>query len=187
MTLPPQVRERQTVFRGKKFSVERATLTYQSGHTTTAEVVRHPGAVVIVPCLPSGELGVIRQYRHALGMSILEFPAGTLEPGEAPAACAARELVEEIGFRAATLVDLGILYPAPGFCDEKQFLFFAVGLVPASAPGDDDEIIECVPLSVGAVREAVASGEFVDAKSIAAFYRALARGLLDATAGDLRG
>lgn len=187
MIAPPNVRDRTTVFRGKKFSVERATLTYDSGHTTTAEIVRHPGAVVIVPRLPSGELGVIRQYRHALGTSILEFPAGTLEPGEAPAACAARELVEEIGFRATTLIDLGVLYPAPGFCDEKQFLFFAEGLVAASAPGDDDEIIECMPLSIGAVREAVVSGEFVDAKSIAAFYRALARGLIHETAATSRG
>lgn len=172
----PSERARETVYRGKKFSVERMELAYEGAQTTTFEVVRHPGAVVIVPLLPSGELGVIRQYRHALGTSILEFPAGTLEPGEAPLACALREIVEEIGYAAATMVDLGILYPAPGFCDERQYLFLARDLTPAVAQGDADEIIDLVPLTAVAVRDAVAAGEFADAKSVAAFYRALARG-----------
>jgi ADP-ribose pyrophosphatase len=171
-------RERSTVYVGRKFSVERSTLDHPNGRSSVCEVVRHPGAVVVLPRSDTGEILVIRQYRHPLGLSILELPAGTLEVGETPHACASREIVEEVGFRAGTMLDLGVLYPAPGFCDEKQFLFLATDLVPASAPADDDEVIQVVPMSVPAIREAIKSGELSDAKSIAAFYRAELRGLV---------
>ena len=178
MTTIPRVLECATVYEGKKFSLERRVLEYSTGYRTVFEAVRHPGAVVIIPRTSTGELLVVRQYRPALGAAILEFPAGTLEVGESPQACAAREIVEEVGHRAGTMLDLGILFPAPGFCDEKQFLFLATDLTSASAPADEDEIIDVVPLSVVAVKEAIKSGEMNAAKSIAAFYRAELRGLL---------
>lgn len=171
-------REREVVYAGRKFSVERSVLDHTNGRSSVFEVVRHPGAVVILPLTLHGEILVIRQYRHALATSILELPAGTLEVGESPNACASREIVEEVGYRAGTMLDLGVLYPAPGFCDEKQYLFLATDLSPASAPGDDDEFIEVVPMSAAGIREAIKSGELSDAKSIAAFYRAELRGLL---------
>lgn len=171
-------RDRSVVYAGRKFSVERSVLEHPNGRSSVFEVVRHPGAVVVLPLTAQGEIVAIRQYRHALSTSILELPAGTLEPGESPHACASREIVEEVGYRAGTMLDLGVLFPAPGFCDEKQYLFLATELSPASAPADDDELIEVVPLSVAAVREAIKSGELNDAKSIAAFYRADLRGLL---------
>lgn len=174
----PRELHRTVVFQGKKFSVEQSSLELPNGRTTTFEAVRHPGAVVIVPCTADGELLMIRQYRHALRATILELPAGTLEPGEAPAACAAREIIEEVGQKAGALVELGILFPAPGFCDEKQFLFFASDLTPAYAPADDDEVIEVVSMTLAAVMDSISSGELCDAKSIAAIARAKARNLL---------
>jgi ADP-ribose pyrophosphatase len=170
--------ERSVAYTGKKFTVERSVLEHPNGRTSVVEVVRHPGAVVILPVTESGEILAIRQYRHALSTSILELPAGTLEVGESPHACASREIMEEVGYRAGTMLDLGILYPAPGFCDEKQYLFLATDLSPASAPADDDEVIEVVPMSIEGIREAIKSGELSDAKSIAAFSRAELRGLL---------
>jgi ADP-ribose diphosphatase len=97
-------------------------LRLPSGRTVVRQVVKHPGAVVIMPQLADGRLLLIAQYRFAVGETLLEFPAGTLEPGEAPLECARRELVEETGYRADHWHPMGIIYSSPGFCDEQQHL-----------------------------------------------------------------
>ena len=168
----PTLLRTETIYRGRKLTLEREELRQPSGTGTIFEVVRHPGAVVILPLHADGSLVAIRQYRRAVGREILEFPAGTLEPGEDPAACAARELVEEIGFAAGVWTPLGELFPAPGFCDERQHLFLARDLTPARAEADDDEIIEPVTFSPAEVEKLIATGGMVDAKSIAIFCRA---------------
>jgi ADP-ribose pyrophosphatase len=117
-------------------------LRLPSGRTVVRQVVKHPGAVVIMPQLADGRLLLIAQYRFAVGETLLEFPAGTLEPGEAPLACARRELIEETGYRAEHWRPLGVTYPSPGYCDEQQHLFMATGLVPEHAAGDEDEVLE---------------------------------------------
>jgi ADP-ribose pyrophosphatase len=142
------------------------------------QVVKHPGAVVIIPQLEDGRLLLIAQYRFAVGATLLEFPAGTLEPGEAPLECARRELIEETGYRAEHWRALGITYPSPGYCDEQQHLFMATGLVPEHAAGDEDEIIEVKRLTVQEVERAIADETLVDAKSIAAYARAKLQGVL---------
>ena len=98
-----------------------------------------------------------------------EFPAGTLEVNEDPQACAHRELAEEAGVAATHWISLGELFPAPGFCTEKQHLYFASGLSPHRLQGDEDEIIEPLEFSVREVEELIASGNMRDGKSIAAF------------------
>jgi ADP-ribose pyrophosphatase len=132
------------------------------------QVVKHPGAVVIVPQLEDSRLVLIEQYRFAVGETLLEFPAGTLEPDEAPLECARRELIEETGYRADHWHALGVIYPSPGYCDEQQHLFVASGLVPDQAAGDEDEILEVKRLTVQEVERAIADGTLIDAKSIAA-------------------
>ena len=112
------------------------------------------------------------------GETLLEFPAGTLEPGEAPLECAKRELIEETGYRAEHWRALGITYPSPGYCDEQQHLFMATGLVPEHAAADEDEILEVKRLTVQEVERAIADGALVDAKSIAAYARAKLQGVL---------
>src|SRR5206468_5168327 len=104
--------------------------------------VVHPGAVAILPLDAKGRVLMIRQFRPATGDWMLEIPAGTLEKGEAPLACAKRELIEEIGFAARKWKRLGAVYTAPGFCTEKIHLFKAWDLKPAFAEKDDDEHIE---------------------------------------------
>jgi len=157
--------------------VEQA-LRLPSGRTVVRQVVQHPGAVVIMPQLADGRLVLIAQYRFAVGETLLKFPAGTLEPGEAPLECAKRELIEETGYRADHWRALGIMYPSPGSCDERQHLFVASGLVPEHATGDEDEIIEVNRLTVQEVERAIVDGALVDAKSIAAYARARLQGML---------
>lgn len=167
-----------TVYNSKVFTVKTETISLPNGKTAERFTVEHPGASVILPQANSGELLLVRQYRHAIGRQILEFPAGTLEQAEDPMECAKREIVEEIGFAASKWTSLGSILPAPGFCSELQHLFFAEELTEAYAEADDDEFIEVISMSVQAVEEAILVGEISDAKSIAAFSRARFRGLL---------
>lgn len=149
-----------------------------NGKTVTRAIVKHPGAVVIVPQDHQGRLLLIRQLRVAVREEVLEFPAGTLEAGENPLDCARREIMEEIGMCAGCWQPLGQLVPTPGFCDERQHLFFASNLTPGHAEGDEDEIITVVALTPTELEEKIVSGELKDAKSISAYTRAKLSGIL---------
>lgn len=162
----------ESVYSGVVFDVRLDTVVIPNGKTVTRDIVIHSGAVVIVPRSADGKFLMVQQYRHAVGHSMLEFPAGTLEIGEEPLACAKRELIEEVGHNAKNWQSLGTLYPAPGFANEVQHLFFATELTPDSAPGDEDEIIEVVSLGADEIKAAITGNQLMDAKSIAAFYRA---------------
>jgi ADP-ribose pyrophosphatase len=174
----PEVLSTKVLHRFRIFAIVEQALRLPSGRTVVRQVVQHPGAVVIIPQLEDGRLVLIEQYRFAVGETLLEFPAGTLEPGEAPLDCARRELIEETGYRAEHWHALGIMYPSPGYCDERQYLFVASGLVPEHAAGDEDEILEVKRLTVQEVERAIVDGALVDAKSIAAYARAKLQGVL---------
>ena len=143
-----------------------------NGNVVTLEIVRHRGAAAVVPVDDDGRVVLIRQYRHATKGYLLEVPAGTLDPGETPEACALREVEEETGLRAAHLDPLGFIWTTPGFTDERIWLYRATGLTPTAAAHESDEIItvERLPLDE-AVRRALA-GEITDAKSVCALLRA---------------
>jgi ADP-ribose pyrophosphatase len=151
------------------------------GGETEREVVRHAGASVMLPLLDDGRAVLVRQFRYPIGRVLLELPAGKLEPGEEPLACAERELVEEIGWQARTWRRLGSFYTTPGFSDEVLHAFLATDLERPARPAepDPDEIFEIVPMSAGQIRQAIASGELCDAKSLVALQLARVQGLLD--------
>jgi ADP-ribose pyrophosphatase len=174
----PEVLSTHVLHRYRIFAIVEQELRLPSGRTVVRQVVHHPGAVVIIPQLEDGRLLLIEQYRFAVGATLLECPAGTLEPGEAPLDCARRELIEETGYRADHWRALGTMYSSPGFCDEQQHLFYASGLVPEHAAGDDDEMLEVKRLTVLEVERAMTDGALVDAKSIAAYARAKLQGML---------
>lgn len=132
------------------------------------DTVVHPGAVAILPFDNKGRVIMIRQFRPAVGDWMLEIPAGTLEKGEQPLACAKRELIEEIGFAAKRWKKLGAVYTAPGFCTELIHLYKAWDLKSDFAEKDEDEHIELAVMSMAQVRRAVKSGKIVDAKSLSA-------------------
>lgn len=134
-------------------------------------LIHHPGASAVVPVLsdPAGEdpqLLLIRQYRYATGGYMWEIPAGRLEPGEAPMACAERELLEETGCHCERLVPLTYLWTTPGFTNEKIHLFMATGLTQGEAAREADEFMEVVPLKLSKVLEMIRDGEITDAKTL---------------------
>jgi ADP-ribose pyrophosphatase len=174
----PSVIHEHTVFTGLGFQVVQENIQLATGRTRRHLTVRHPGAVVLLPYDTDETLLVIEQYRYSLRRTLLEFPAGTIEPGEPPLACAQRELAEEVGRAARRWESLGELHPAPGFCDEVQYCFFATELTPYVAQRDEDEVIEIVPMRSTQVEQAIRDGHMTDGKSIALYTRAKLRGLI---------
>ena len=149
-------------------------LQLPDGRTAQKGAVEHPGAVVLVPILPSAqgpEVLMLRQYRHVLDTDILELPAGTRGWDEPWLTCAQRELREETGHRAETFTSLGQVWPAPGLSDELMQLYLAEELTPAPLPGDEDEAIEVVPMPLAELETMAWDGRLLDAKSIVAILR----------------
>ena len=161
----------EVIYRGRIFTVQVESITLPGGHPLAAEIIRHPGSVVIVPVQENGDVVLVRQYRHALGRHVWELPAGSLKPHEHVETAAARECQEETGFVPAALHYLGAYYPTPGYCDEKMHFFRAAGLR-TPGPGDpqarpdDDEDIETRAFSRDAIRGMMAAGDIVDLKTI---------------------
>ncbi len=170
--------EREMIHRGVRFDLERLRLTTADGREVVREIVRHPGAVVIVALDGAGGVVMIRNQRPAVGRAIWELPAGTLEAGEAPEVTAGRELEEETGYRAARVEKLGEFYTTPGLTDELMRAYLASGLTPVGQRLEAGEEIEAEVLPVARVWEMFDSGELMDAKSIVALLLAQRRGLL---------
>jgi ADP-ribose pyrophosphatase len=172
---------RELLFKGAKFDFERLTVQDAAGQTLVRQSVRHPGAVVILPILreSAGESVVlIRNWRISIEQWLYELPAGTLEPGEEPAACAARELEEETGFAAATITALGRFYTSPGMSNELMWAYAATGLRPVGQRLEPDEWVTVHPVRTAGAFGMIDSGELTDGKSILALLLARQRGLL---------
>jgi ADP-ribose pyrophosphatase len=157
---------------GFRVHVSNERVVLPNGVTLWLDIVRHPGAAAIVPFIGDEEVLLIRQYRHAAAGTLLEVPAGKIDPGETPRTCAGRELEEEAGYRAGRLVDLGWIWTTPGFTDEKIHLFAAFDLTPSKQRPEDDEVIEVVRMPLAEAVELVWSGVLNDAKSSLALLRA---------------
>lgn len=140
----------------------------QGGAEVTRSVIRHPGAVLIIPVLDDGRLVMIRNWRVALEQAIWEFPAGTLEPDEQPLVSAGRELSEETGYTAESFTVLGSFYTSPGFADERMHVFVATGLSPGPQRLEPHEEIVVESRSWHELSTMVTEGTLVDGKSIAA-------------------
>ena len=171
-----------------KWRVRVDTFRLADGRLYERGAIEHPGAVVLVPLRPvrpggSGpEVLMLRQYRPALGLTILELPAGTREPEEPWLSCALRELREETGCRAESMTALGEIWPAPGLSDERMALFLAEGLSADPLPMDVDEeiVVEVWPLAELVVM--ALDGRLEDGKSVAAILRAAHHlGLMNST------
>ena len=166
-------REVRRVFEGRIFTVEIETITLPKGHELKAEVVRHPGSVVIIPVTSDGKIILVRQYRAPLGRWAWELPAGSLKPRENVESAARRECHEEIGLIPGTLEKLGAFYPTPGYCDEEMNFFRVSDLREPTddddaAEPDEDEDIETKAYSRAELWSMIRRGEIIDLKTVAA-------------------
>jgi 8-oxo-dGTP pyrophosphatase MutT (NUDIX family) len=153
---------------GRRVHVEQRRLPRRDGGEELRDMVVHPGAVVLLPVLDDGRLLLIRQHRFTVGRTLLELPAGTREADEEISLCAARELEEETGYRAARLTPLLSFLPTPGMSDERMHVFVATGLTATEQRLDQAEQIEVEPLPLGEVLARIERNEIEDAKTIAA-------------------
>ncbi|MEL1135207.1 NUDIX hydrolase [Desulfitobacterium sp. THU1] len=158
--------KREIVFSGRMLRMDRDTVCLPNGAETTREVVRHPGAVGILP-FKGEELLLVRQYRYPIEQVTLEIPAGKLDPGETPLDCAERELREETGFRG-TLEHMVSIYTTPGFTDEIIHLYKANDLIWDPLQADEDEFLNVVSIPWTEAQKMVLAGEFKDAKTMLA-------------------
>lgn len=161
----------ERLYTGRILDLDRDTVRFPDGSTGALEMVRHPGASAVVPFLDDPGAAdprvlLIRQFRHAADGFIWEIPAGRLDPGEAPEACAHRELEEETGMRAERLDRLTTIYTTPGFTDERIHLFLARGLTRGRQRREADEFLELHPRRWTEVTELVRSGQIADAKTL---------------------
>jgi ADP-ribose pyrophosphatase len=155
-------------YTGRFLTVEQRSAVVPGGRSVQVECVRHPGAVLIVPFLSPQRIILLRQYRPVIGDWLYELPAGTLEEGEKPLACARREIIEETGYRAGLMRRLGRIYPVPGYSTEIITMFAAERLTPVGMACEDDEIIEPLIFKKKDVRELLLRGRLIDAKTICA-------------------
>jgi ADP-ribose pyrophosphatase len=174
MLEPPEFLRQRLFYRGRVFNFEVTKSRLPNGVEGEWECVRHPGGALAVPITNEGKLVLVRQYRFSLQGRILEFPAGTIDPGEDPAATVKRELEEESGYRARQWRSLGKFPLAPGYSDEYIHAFLARDLEKLETPPerDIDEDIEVVLMDFQEFEEAIGRGESIDAKTITAFYLA---------------
>lgn len=164
------------VHRGRLFSVEALTWRDGAGRELERDVVRHPGAVLVVPQLDDDRLVLIGNFRVAVNERLWELPAGTLEPPEPPLEAARRELVEETGYRAARVEPLGSFYTSPGFCDELMHVFVARGLEHVGQRLEAGEDIEVRIVRRDEALRMIREGRIRDGKTIAGLHLLLCRG-----------
>jgi len=170
--MPFELIHSETLLKGRAFLIRRDHLKTPDGRETKFDIIEHGGSVIIVPVDKDGNLIFVRQYRHAAGMDLLELPAGTLEEGEDPAVCAAREIREETGFAADNLKKIGDFYLAPGYSTEFMHVYLARELRLDPLEADADEFLSVEKLPFAEAIQMAERGEMPDAKSLAALFLA---------------
>jgi len=171
-----ETRNRSLLFRGLVVDIEQLEVKVGAKGWHTYQIVRHPGGVGVLPLHDDGSVTLIRQLRPAADSFLLEIPAGRLAHGEQPAACGARELLEETGLVAEQLEPLGQLFPSPGVFDEKIHLFLGTGLLQGESAQEAYEDIETVRLPLAEALAMAMDGRISDSKTIVALFRAAGRG-----------
>ncbi len=169
--MPFEIKKSEVLFSGRAFTIRRDTLRLPNGHETRLEIVEHIGSVAIIPVDQEGNLLFVRQYRHAVGLDMLELPAGTLNrEDEPPDACAQRELREETGMAADQMDHLGGFYLAPGYSTEYMNVYLATKLRKDPLAPDVDEILSVERVPLDHALEMAKKGQIPDAKTLAALF-----------------
>ncbi|WP_209122477.1 NUDIX domain-containing protein [Alkalihalobacillus sp. BA299] len=155
----------ETLYKGRIIDLVLEDVELPNGKTSSREIVKHPGAVAVIPVTVEGKLVLIRQYRKALERSIVEIPAGKLEVGEAPEVCAMRELEEETGYKTNQLEKVISFYTSPGFADEFVHIFYTEQLEAGVVNTDEDEFVEKLEVTVEEAERMIETNEIFDAKT----------------------
>ncbi len=174
----PERFSQQVIYSSRTFKLMREGFRIKGGKEIWVDVVRHRGAVAIVPVLEDGSILLERQYRYSLMKWIYEVPAGTLEPGEPEEECARRELEEETGYEAKEIKKIGEVAVSPGYSDEIIRIFFARAGRKGTQRLEGDELIGITRASKEEAFSMISRGEIVDAKTIAALFLAERLGLI---------
>ena len=175
--------DEETIFRGKVFDLVRIHFRLPNGKEPIYDLVKHSGAVTILPVDAAGNIWFVRQFRIGAEKDLLELSAGLVEEGESPETSAAREVQEEIGMAAGKLEKLGEFYMVPGYSTEKITAYLATELYASALPTDEFELLEKVSFPIQKVLEMVQAGEIQDGKTLAALLLALPRLLKIASEG----
>ena len=154
------------IYQGSVITLNIDTVQLPNGHTIDLEIIRHPGASAVVPLKEDGTVVLIRQFRHAVNGFIYEIPAGKLHPQEDPLDCAARELEEEIGYKARHFRLLSSIFTAPGFADEVIHIYVATGLISGTQNLDQDEVLDVVEMPLEEAILKIRDGTIRDGKTI---------------------
>lgn len=162
----------EILLQGRVFKIRRDTLKTPDGRETKYEIIEHGGSVVLIPVDDQGNVLFVRQYRHATGQDLLELPAGTRDGEEPFEECAAREIREETGMQAGTLLKVGEFYLVPGYSTEFMAVFLATDLHENPLDGDEDEFLQLEKIPVKEVNAMFERGDVLDAKSLAAWLLA---------------
>jgi ADP-ribose pyrophosphatase len=156
----------ERVFAGRVFQVEVQTVRLTDGRPARREIVRHGGGAGVVAIDEQQRVCLVRQYRKPMEAALLEIPAGKLEPGEEPAACAKRELAEETGLLASRIDWLAEIYPTPGYSSEVLSIYLATGLIQGDSRLDDGEHLNCLTIPLAEALVMIDRGEIRDAKTL---------------------
>ncbi len=154
------------VYKGHFLDVRRDTVSLPDATSASREYIVHPGAVMVVPLLDDGRLVMERQWRHPVGRTMLEFPAGKLDSGELPLACGIRELAEETGYRAAEWARAALTHNAIAYSTEGIEIWFARGLTLGEQHLDAGEFLDVVIVSAEELDALAGRGELTDAKTL---------------------
>ncbi len=160
------------VFKSRIFDVVERSYPGRSGAIQKRHIIKHPGAVGIIPILPDGRILLISQFRISFQKVIYEIPAGTREVGEDPSKTAERELIEETGYTAGRLELLQSIYTSPGVLQEELFLFLATGLIAGKDAPEDGELISLTPKTWSEIDEMIDKGEILDSKTLSGLFLA---------------
>ncbi|MEZ4520240.1 MAG: NUDIX hydrolase [Thermomicrobiales bacterium] len=158
----------ETVFSGNLLTVRSDTVRLANSRTSTREVVEHPGAVAIIPLTDDGKILLVEHFRYPVGRTMLEIPAGTREPHERAIETARRELEEETGLQAESMIEIARFYSSPGWATEEIVLFRAESLSPSGHGPDHDEILDVIGVSPARIPGLMRDGRIADAKTIIA-------------------
>ena len=156
------------LYKGTTINLCSDIVEFPDGQRTTMEVVKHNDVVAMVAVDHQNNVLLVKQYRHSAGKSLIEIPAGGIEPGEQPLNAVRRELQEEIGYLPRNIVSLGSFYAVPGYSTQYYYCYLTTDLIPSQLTADDTESIEIVKIPLNQLERRICSGEIGDAKSTAA-------------------